>query len=59
MEVQAVHLITSAMLKGTSLLSFGMSQDMNVTKHAVRFSIRKLMVSYLFMTLLRGRPRQI
>jgi hypothetical protein len=41
MEVQVVHRIMSVMLKGTSLLSFGMSQDMNDTKHVDPFSIHK------------------
>jgi hypothetical protein len=54
MEVRAVHLITSVMLKGTSLLSFWMSQDMNDTRHAGRFSIHKSMVHavslFLFQT---------
>jgi hypothetical protein len=41
MEVQAVHPITSVMLKETFLLSFGMSQDMSGTKHAGQFFIHK------------------
>jgi hypothetical protein len=44
MEVQAVRLITLVILKGTSLLSCGMSQDMNATKNAAQFSIRRLTV---------------
>lgn len=48
MEVQAVLLITSsATFKGTSLLSFGMFQDMSATEHAVQFSIHKLMVNVM------------
>lgn len=44
MEVRVVHLITSVMLKGTFLLSFGTSQDMSGIRHAGRFSIHKSMV---------------
>jgi hypothetical protein len=50
MEVQGVLLITSVvMLKGTFLLSFGMSQGMNATKLVVRFSIHRSMVNDAFL----------
>ena len=45
MEVQGVHLISSrVMLKGTSLLNFGMFQGMIATETVVHFFIHKLMV---------------
>jgi len=59
MEVQVVHPTMSVMLKGTSLLSFGMSQDMTDTKHVGQYSIHKSTVhamSLLISNILLSMP---